>query len=251
MYIMQRGCHSWGFHPISHKKGAYIDGQEHDDVVPLRKKFLDVIKELQDTHLPPPPPSDENAMTPPPDAEFCKRLMLIYHDESIFNTNEGQKWAWATSDEPIIPPKMKGASIMVSDFIKQHDGFLRLTDDEAARAGAKVPTTACVLLEYRAEQEGYWNSERFLANMADAVKIANFKYTPKKNAIVFVFDQSSCHKAYAENALNVNRLNVHPRGKQPCMRDTVWAGQAQKLVDKDGVPKGMKKILENVASIPV
>ena len=45
---------------------------------------------------------------------------------------------------------------------------------------------------------------------------------------MFIFDQSSCHKAYADDALNASRMNVHPGGKQPCMRDTVWAGRVQK-----------------------
>lgn len=47
-----------------------------------------------------------------------------YHDESIFNTNEGQKWAWATGDKPIIQPKTKEAGITVSDFIEHGGGFL-------------------------------------------------------------------------------------------------------------------------------
>ena len=101
------------------------------------------MKGLGEAHLPPPPPSDERVATPPPDAEHRKRLVLIYHDESIFNTNEGQKWAWATGEEPIIQPKTKGAGIMVSDFIEQHDGCLRLDKEEAG-----VPKTARVLLEY-------------------------------------------------------------------------------------------------------
>ena len=40
-----------------------------------------------------------------------------------------------------------------------------------------------------------------------------------------------------EDALNASRMNVRPGGKQPCMRDTVWAGQVQKMVDGKGVPK--------------
>ena len=83
-----------------------------------------------------------------------------------------------------------------------------------------------------------------MANVADAVAIAEFKYPPQKNTIVFIFDQSRCHKAYVEDALNASRMNMRPGGKQPCMRDTVWAGQVQKMVDGKGVPKGMKKILE-------
>ena len=78
-----------------------------------RKQFLDEMKSLRESHLPPPPPSDERATTPPSDAKTRKRLVLIYHDESIFNTNKGQKWAWVTGEEPIIQPKTKGAEIMV------------------------------------------------------------------------------------------------------------------------------------------
>ena len=101
-----------------------------------------------------------------------------------------------------------------------------------------------MLLKYGAEKEGYWNSDQFMANIKDAVSITEFKYPPEKNTLVFIFDQSSCHKAFTENALNASRMNVRPGGKQPCMRDTVWAGRAQKLVDDRGVPKGMKKTLE-------
>ena len=59
-----------------------------------------------------------------------KKLVLIYHDESIFNTNEGQVWMWAGEDVPIIQPKTKGSGIMVSDFVAVHSGFLRLSDTE-------------------------------------------------------------------------------------------------------------------------
>ena len=64
----------------------------------------------------PPPPSDERAATPPPDAE---KLVLLYHDKSIFNMNEGQTWMWAMEDAPILQPKTKSSGIMVSDFVDQ------------------------------------------------------------------------------------------------------------------------------------
>ena len=237
-----RWLHRLGFRPTSHKKGPYVDGHERDDVVTYQKKFLSEMNTFRESHLPAPPPSDERALTPPSDAEFCKRLVLIYHDESIFNTNEGQKWAWTTGEEPIIQPKTKGAGIMISDFIEQHDGYLRLPEYQASHAG--VPHTARIRLEYGAEKDGYWNSESFLANVKDAVKIAEYKYPPRRNTLVFIFDQSNCHRAYAENALNVSRMNVRPGGRQPCMRDTVLAGCVQKMVYDDGTPKGMKAILE-------
>ena len=35
-----------------------------------------------------------------------------------------------------------------------------------------------------------------------------------------------------------------PGGKQPIMKDTMWNGQIQKMVDTAGIPKGMKIVLQ-------
>ena len=242
-----RWLHKLGFRPQSHKKGAYVDGHEREDVVKSREEFLKKLKELKETHLPPPPCSDERAATPPPDAETRKKLILIYHDESIFNTNEGQTWMWAGEDAPIIQPKTKGSGIMVSDFVDAHSGFLELTDSEHDHAKATdpdFPKTARALLEYGADKEGYWTSEKFMANIEVAAQIAEFKYPSDKHTIVWLFDQSSCHRAFAEDALNAKVMNVRPGGVQPRMRDTMWAGKVQKMIFDDGTPKGMKRVLE-------
>ena len=83
-----------------------------------------------------------------------------------------------------------------------------------------------------------------MLQLEKAFKIAEFKYNPDEFTVVWLFDQSSCHKAFASDALNINNMNVKPGGKQAVMHDTVWAGKPQKLVDSAGVPKGMKRILE-------
>ncbi len=107
------------------------------------------------------------------------------------------------------------------------------------------PVAARALLEYGAEREGYWTSDRFMKNIKDAAWIAEFKYSSDKYTAVWLFDHtcSSCHCAFADDALNAKKMNVHPGGKQPKMRGITWAGQPQNLVDKDGVPKGMKQVL--------
>ena len=152
-----------GFRPQSHKKGTYVDGRERADVVASRSKYLKELSELQATHLPPPPSSDERAATPPPDAETRKTLVSIFHDESIFNTNEGQTWMWVTEDQPILQSKTKGSGIMVRDFIDEHNGYLKLSDAEqsaAKRRDPHFPKEARALLEYGADREGYWNSDK-------------------------------------------------------------------------------------------
>ena len=152
-----RWLHHLGFRPQSHKKGTYVDGHEREDVIKARKTFLKYLHELKTAHLPPPPCSDECPATPPPDAETRKRLVMLYHDESIFNANEGQTWMWATEDTPVIQPKTKGAGVMVSDFVDQQRGYLRLTDEEHAAVTANIadfPKTARATLEYGADKEG-------------------------------------------------------------------------------------------------
>ena len=103
---------------------------------------------------------------------------------------------------------------------------------------------ARILLKYGASSEGYWNSEKFMAQIENAIKLAEYKYPREKYNLVFLFDQSSGYTAYADNLLNVWRMNVNPGGAQPPMRDTQWNGSVQKMVLKDGTPKGMRQVLE-------
>ena len=100
------------------------------------------------------------------------------------------------------------------------------------------------ILHYGAASEGYWTSEKLLAQVQSALTIAEFKYPKESNTLVWLFDQRSCHCAYNDDALNVKRMNVKPGGgAQPVMRDTYW-GKKQKMVLPDGRPKGIKLILE-------
>jgi len=86
-----------------------------------------------------------------------------------------------------------------------------------------------------------------------------------------VFDWSSTHEGFAENALNVYNMNVNPGNKQRQLRDTVipfsnpdptpgeedTCGQVQKMCFPDdhhklelrGKPKGMKIVLQERKSV--
>lgn len=99
-----RWLHQLGFKPVSHKKGIYIDGHEREDVVKHRENYLTSLETLQLTHQSPPPIIDDQTLSFPEasisdtsqgtsaSAAPKKKLVTIYHDESIFNTNEGQSW---------------------------------------------------------------------------------------------------------------------------------------------------------------
>ena len=122
------------------------------------------------------------------------------------------------------------------------------TNGWAARKGqAAVPSnskTARVLFKYGAQSEGYWNCEKFLIQLENAVQIAEVKYPSETHSLAFIFDQSSGHTAYADDALNAHRMNVADGGKQPKRRDTSWNGRPQLMINELGEPKGLRTVLE-------
>lgn len=69
--------------------------------------------------------------------------------------------------------------------------------------------------------EGYWNSQKFLAQLKEAVKLPKCKY-PEENGwrVVCVFDHSSCHAAMSDDALDVGKVNANPPGGSEGRRET-------------------------------
>lgn len=184
----------------------------------------------------------------PPPLEKRSKTVLFCHDESTFQCNDDQTLQWGLKGSKMIKPKSKGAGIMVSNFIDEHNGFLAFNDEEYERAKAIDPNFkkyAREFLEYGESKEGYWTRDKFVAQMERAIKISEFKY-PKKDGWrhVWLFDHSSCHAAMADDALDVDYMNVKPGGKQRVMHDTRWCGMEQKMVFSDGTPKGMKAVLQ-------
>lgn len=189
-------------------------------------------------------PSDEakNAFpddldSPPP--ERREKNIFIFHDESTFNANDDEGLQWGTSESQVIRPKSRGSGIMVSDFITERDGYLCLTEAEHNMAKQKdcdIPMAPRTLLEYGEARDGYWTGAKFMKQMVNAVKVAEAKY-PKEEGFR-IFDQSQCHKAFADDALNVNRMNAKEGGCQPVMHDTVFEGKNISMTKLNRTPTG-------------
>ena len=56
------------------------------------------------------------------------------------------------------------------------------------------------LLEYGAEKEGYWTGDRFMKQVENAANIVDIKYDKDNYTVVWLFDQSSCHRKFDEKA---------------------------------------------------
>ena len=83
-----------------------------------------------------------------------------------------------------------------------------------------------------------------MLHIEKAVTISEIKYPKEGWRMVWVFDQSSYHKAMAADALDASKMNINPGEKQPKMHDVVWAGKSQKMSLILRVPKGMKRDLK-------
>ena len=248
----RRWLHHLDFQVLDRKKSVYIDGHEREDVVAYRKKFIRKMVSIGFINEDNAPTAEASQCLPEdlrcPSEEQLQKTIVLFHDESIFSANEDQGTQWGEKDNFAIKPKSKGSGIMVSDFIDEFNGYLCLSDSEYSLAkqtyGDNITKEARQFLEYGENREGYWTSDKFLTQMDHAVKIADIKY-PKDQGyrVVWVFDNSSCHNAYAEDALNANNMNAKPGGKQPHLRDTVWNGRPQRMVFNIGIPKGLIQVL--------
>ncbi len=138
-------------------------------------------------------------------------LILITHDECIFYTNDGKKKIWISDGEMLLRKKGNRKSIMVSEFLLEACGQLKLSEEEATR-NPNIPTEArCYLLPDK-NQEGYWTFEHLLEQIkSKAIPIFEAKFS--NATAVFTFDNSTNHAAYAKDALVVTRMNLSPGEK--------------------------------------
>ena len=104
------------------------------------------------------------------------------------------------------------------------------------QSGPNICMGSRTLLEYREACDGNWMSNKIIKQMGIAVKIGEAKYPKEKSYRLFwIFDQSGCHMAYADDSLNVYRINIKEGGSKPLMHDTIYNGRhisMSKVVNK-------------------
>jgi len=150
---------------------------------------------------------------------------------------------WAKSGELPLRKKGNGHSIMISEFLTEECGRLKLNLQQH-QENPSIPEEARVYLQLGKDRDGYWTSE----NLVEQVKtkaIPIFETIFPNCIALFAFDNSSNHAAYRSDALVANRMNLKPGGKQLKMRDTVFRpdNHHQSMVNKNNELKGMKQVL--------
>jgi len=149
-----------------------------------------------------------------------KEIVLVTHDESVFYSNDGKRGVWAKSGELPLRKKGNGRSIMISEFLTEEYGRLKLNSQQH-QENPSIAEEARIYLRPGKDRDGYWTSED-LVEQVKTKAIPIFETVFPNCIALFAFDNSSNHAAYGSDALVANRMNLKPGGKQPKMRDTVF-----------------------------
>ena len=238
-------------------KGVFVDGHERKDVVDYRQnEFCPRWITFRSDFPPYDPVSKTLKIYPNP---VVRPIILVTHDESTFNANDGTRYGWTSGGGQPLRPKGRGKGIMVSAFmtpvgllrlppdltdevlVSLHPDWPRLEDGSLVRESVQY-------LEY--EKDNYWDGDKMVKQAIAAAHLFKFIY-PQCRAL-FAFDNAASHCAFSPDALVASKMNLRPGGKQPRMKDGWFGGVRQSMTFPDDYedpalrsqPKGIQQVLE-------
>lgn len=186
--ISEKTAYNWmiklGYSLCSHKKGVYHDGHERPDVV-LKHESFNALFTTNDQCASTTFPSsaltcrslirkyDDTTNEPLPlhlkPGE--KELIIVFHDESCFHSNDLQSSCWLKDGQQELRRKSRGRLVHVSDFIVEQTGRLSL-DDTAIAAQQELPpeqrlsvTDARKIIYPGKNADPYWNMDQLISQV--------------------------------------------------------------------------------------
>ncbi|PUU75786.1 hypothetical protein B9Z19DRAFT_993111 [Tuber borchii] len=184
-------------------------------------------------------------------------IILVTHDESTFSSNDGRRQAWIGPARHFLRPKGRGQGIMVSDFLLPWSRLSTesLSEEERTNSDTQLPLYATKYLEY-GKTEGYWDGKDLVAHVLEVALPMLRKIYPGYQ-FLFLFDNSSNHGTYADNALRVQSMSLKSGGlSQKLLRRGYMNGdpaQVQEMTyqaidshtgTETTLAKGMKVVLQ-------
>ena len=212
-----------GFSRVEKKKGLYFDGHERDDVVKSRTIYLDRMNSLQTKmeKFDDGPLKMMECITSPTLLANEVKHVLVVHDESTFAANDDRPFVWCEKGREPFKRKQRGKCIMVSAFLCECHGLLKIPDNSPALIGLNGYPFRDSTSIIEPGGDNWWTAE-------DMIEQVNSKAVPIFNALhpgcvgVFQFDNSSNHGAFSHDALRRENTRARQGGVASKMRDTVW-----------------------------
>ena len=98
-------------------------------------------------------------------SEFEHLHIIVTHDESTFDSNDGRREGWHPRNEQPLKKKSHGRSIHVSEFLTETIGRLKLSNEQIEAFGNSIPHEACVIMYPGKNQDGWWNLQQLIAQV--------------------------------------------------------------------------------------
>lgn len=192
-----RYLHALGYRFQYTPKGQYVDGHEREDVVTYRNtvflpKWRKIVNRLASW--------DRNLTKHlPPTMDSEKRVIVWFHDESIFYAHDRRKKGWFHKDAGAKPyAKGEGASLMVADYVSADFGWL--TSPDGKRSARRI-------FKPGKNRDGYFTSADILDQAREATNILRTFYPEYDH--VLIYDNATTHLKRAEDALSATSM---PKG---------------------------------------
>jgi hypothetical protein len=131
-----------------------------------------------------------------PLAPGVKRVIVWFHDKSVFYAHDRRKKGWYHKDAPAKPyAKGEGASLMIVHFVSADFGWL--TSPDGTRSAIRV-------FKLGKNHDGYFTNKEILGQAEEAMEIA-LKFYPEFEHI-FIFDNATTHLKRADDNLSARRM---------------------------------------------
>lgn len=181
-------------------------------------------------------------------SQACINASSLYHDETAFQSNDDQKFAWEKEGDSFIKMKCRGSGIMISDFIYKYDGYLGFTDDQyenyrAQNCTSALPQKARVRLEFGQNRDGYWRPPAFVNQVKTAVEIAEINYSSEVFDFLCLCLQSQLKPRRTCTRRSFRQLNERRVRQKTTYRDAIWNGSVQRIV-LDDAKNNLQKAFE-------
>ena len=141
--------------------------------------------------------------------------MVIELNKKMTTKMKAEKKSAAAIKAALHDIKALRAEGLITDL--DADGLPVISEEKVA-ASKLYEMPGLIQLEIGKNKEGFWDGDCQVEQAKKIQKIMIIKYPG--HVIHHVYDWSSGHHAYDDDALNGNKMNAGPGGKQPSMHDT-------------------------------
>ncbi|THV05625.1 hypothetical protein K435DRAFT_816328 [Dendrothele bispora CBS 962.96] len=194
----RRYLHTLGYRFTSSKKGQYADGHERKDVVDYRDKvFLPRWEQIRN-HI----QTWTSENLPEYGPLHGKRIIVWYHDETIFYAHDRRRKNWVHKDASAKPyAKGDGHSFMIADYVSADFGWLRSLDGRSARR---------VMFPGKAK-DGYFTAEDIQEQANAAIDLVHELYPDYEH--IFIYDNATTHLKRPDGSLSARKMPKGPSSK--------------------------------------